>query len=621
MTIKKESGKERPMKPMLPTLTFVRPKGKDWRYEVKFDGFRAFLEWGKEIKLTSRNEKALLELFPEIREFLRENEKRFEPFLPLVFDSELVDLESPYSADFGAIQIRGRMRSKERIKEKAKNHPCRLMIFDVLKLNDKDLTKKTYQERRKMLKKLFTDIKLPSFPDPSSPMLLQLVPSEVDFEKLWDNIQLNDGEGIVAKHLTSLWEEGKRTEKWVKFKNWKYVPCFITAYEKTNGYFYVSVYKEQELYPIGSVLFGFQPDEKAALFQTIKENHSHEDKQYIFVDPAICLEVKYLEIYDYQMREPHFHQFRFDLKPEECTFEKFAHQQKNLPSGVEVTHPNKPIWEDPAIQKMDFIDYLRNVSPYMLPFLKDRLLTVIRYPHGMFGEAFYQKNVPEYAPEFVQTAMSEGINYIVCNDLKTLLWLGNQISIEYHIPFQTINSTGPDEIVFDLDPPSKEHFHLAIEAALSIKEVLDKLDLISFVKTSGDKGLQIYIPLPKNKYTYADTRLFTSFIADFLVSKNPDAFTTERLKKYRGNRLYVDYVQHAEGKTIICPFSPRGTKHATVAAPLYWDEVNEDLSIELFMMNNMSTRLKEKGSPFADYFKAKEIQAFDPVLEVLRKRR
>ncbi|WP_121612168.1 DNA ligase D [Mesobacillus foraminis] len=609
------------MKPMLPTLTFEAPKGDDWRYEVKFDGFRAFLKWDDEISLTSRNGKPLLDIFPEIRAFLEDKKEKFAPLLPLVLDGELVDLVNAYKADFGALQIRGRMRSTERIKEKAKNKPCRLMVFDVLTLRGKDMTSMPYEERHRELVNIFEEAGLPLAPNASDCQLVQLITSEENFQQLWDHVVLNDGEGIVAKHTKSRWEEGKRTDKWFKFKNWKYVNCFITAYEKSNGYFYVSVYKGRELHPLGAVLFGFKPDEKAALAQTIKGNHSGEDDRFIYVNPGICLEVKYLELYEEQMREPHFHQFRFDLKPEECTYEKFAQQQKNIPSGIEITHPDKPIWEETPVQKADFIRYLQEISQHMLPFLRDRLLTVIRYPHGLLGkEAFYQKNCPDYAPDFIRTSLSEGIDYIVCDDLKTLLWLGNQIAIEYHIPFQTISSKGPDEIVFDLDPPSRDHFQLAVQAARMIKEVLDQLELISFIKTSGNKGLQVYIPLPKDRYSYDDTRLFTTFIAQYLVSREPELFTVERMKKNRGGRLYVDYVQHAEGKTIICPFSPRGTKTATVAAPLFWDEVDENLSIESFKVTNMVERINRKGSPFADYFSIKEVQAFDPVLKVLRKK-
>jgi bifunctional non-homologous end joining protein LigD len=606
------------LKPMLPTLAFDTPRGDEWRYEIKFDGFRAILTWDDEIELTSRNGKPLLPIFPEINEFLLSLKEDFKPYLPLAVDTELVFLENPYKAHFGAIQVRGRMRSEERIKIAAKKNPCRLMVFDLLMLKGKDVTTQTYKDRRNKLQSLFKGLNLPLTPDNENPKLVQLIPSESDLDSLWERIVLFDGEGIVAKQNNSKWEEGKRTDTWIKAKNWKYVSCFVTAYEKSNGYFYISVFKESKIYQIGLVIFGFKPEEKNALHQIIKQNKTDEDNQFIYVEPGICLDVKYLEIYEGQLREPHFHQFRFDLTPDACTYDKFVFQQKNLPPDIEITHPDKPLWEEPSIRKVDYIHYLREISPYMLPFLKDRLLTVIRYPHGMFGEAFYQKNVPDYAPGFVETAKSEGIEYIVCDNMKTLLWLGNQIAIEFHIPFQTIGSKGPDEIVFDLDPPSREYFHLAIKAAVYIKEVLDELKLISFIKTSGNKGLQVYIPLPAHTYTYHDTRLFTSFIANYLVSKDPDSFTIERMKKNRGNRLYVDYVQHAEGKTIISPYSARGRAHAGVATPLFWEEVNDELKIENFQLGKIIPRVQKLGCPFRDYFVVKEEQNFEPVLQILK---
>jgi bifunctional non-homologous end joining protein LigD len=482
----------------------------------------------------------------------------------------------------------------------------------------KKMTDKEYFTRKAELEALFKDCNMPLKPDEKDPRLIQLIPPYRSFNELWEKIVLHDGEGIVAKQLKNKWEEGKRSSLWLKFKNWKYVNCFITAYEKSNGYFYAGVFQGDAVIAIGQFLFGLKPDEKQALFQIIKDNKTDENSQFIYVEPAICVEVKYLEIYEDQMREPHFHQFRFDLKPDACTYEKFIQQQKNLPPEIEITHPDKPLWETPAIQKIDYIHFLREIAPYMLPFLKKRLLTVIRYPHGIFAEPFYQKNCPDYAPDFVETEMSEGINYIVCNNLQTLLWLGNQLAFEYHIPFKTIYSNGPSEIVFDLDPPSRDAFHLAIKAAILIKEVLDQLKLISFVKTSGNKGLQIYIPLQENTYSFDDTRLFTEFIAQYLISKDPDSFTIERLKKNRGGRLYVDYIQHAEGKTIIAPYSARGNKAATVAAPLFWEEVNEKLTMERFQITNLIKRVNSDGDPFSSYFQTKENQPFSPVLDFLK---
>ncbi len=610
------------MKPMLPSLTFNIPEGVDWYYEVKYDGFRAILEWDKDtLAIISRNGKPLLALFPEIEIFLLKNKDKFAPFLPLRLDGELVSLENPYKANFSSIQIRGRMRSQRKILEAAETHPCFLLVFDLLQLKGIDLKGEHYIKRKGELTNLFTDVDLPLEPSENNPKLVQMISSNRSFQEVWDNVILYDGEGIVAKQELSLWEDGKRSISWLKYKNWKYVSCFITAYEKSNGYFFIGVFKGEEIYPIGLFLFGLTPEEKNALVTIIKENQIREDAQFVYVQPAICVEIKYLEVYEKQLREPHFHQFRFDLKAEECIYENFIHNQKNIPLGIDITHPEKPIWENPPVTKIDYIHYLQEVSEFMLPFLKDRALTVIRYPHGMFGEPFYQKNRPEYAPEYVNFYHRENIDYIVCNNLKTLLWLGNQLAIEFHIPFQTIHNSYPSEIVFDLDPPSKSDFHLAIKASLLIKEVLDHLNLIGFVKTSGNKGLQIYLPLQENQVSYDDTRLFTSFIADYLISKDPDSFTIERLKKNRGNRLYVDYVQHGEGKTIIAPYSLRGSGPATVATPLYWHEVTDKLTAEAFSITNTIERIRKVGDPFQTYFEAKNIQNIKPILEFLAKKR
>ncbi|WML40198.1 DNA ligase D [Neobacillus sp. OS1-2] len=607
------------MKPMLPSLTFDLPIRPDWLYEVKYDGFRALLEWNsKGITLTSRNGKELFPQFPEIKEFLFRYEEKFKPFLPLQLDGELVSLENTHKANFSATQVRGRLKSEKKIYQQATRSPCRLMVFDLLMLKGKPLHSIAFHKRKAQLGKLFQTIGFHLDPDPYNDQLLQYVTAHEDFHSLWEKVVLYDGEGIIAKSKNSLWEEGKRSLLWLKYKNWKYVSSFIISFEKTNGYFHVGVYKDKGILPIGQVLFGFKPEEKDALKKTIKQNRVREDDQFIYVEPAICLEVKYLELFDNQLREPHFDRFRFDMEPAECTYDRFMFAQKNLPSDLEITHPDKPLWEKLPIQKADYILYLREISPYMLPFLTNRLLTVIRYPHGMFGEAFYQKNCPDYAPGFVQTHPSEGIDYILCNNLKTLVWLGNQLAIEFHVPFQTINSKGPSEIVFDLDPPSKDAFQLAVKAALLIKEVLDQLNLIGFIKTSGNKGLQIYLPLPENVFSYDDTRLFTSFIAEYLLSKDPDSFTIERMKKNRGNRLYVDYVQHSEGKTIVAPYSMRGNEHGGVATPLYWEEVNEKLESVSFTMENALKRIRSQGDPFRNYFQTKQIQAFAPVLEILK---
>lgn len=286
---------------------------------------------------------------------------------------------------------------------------------------------------------------------------------------------------------------------------------------------------------------------------------------------------------------------------------------------VKLTHLDKMIWPQPGITKSHYLHYLTQVSGRLLPFLKDRHLTVIRFPDGIEGSSFFQKNCPDYAPHFVPTDTVDDTRYIVCSNLATLIWLGNQLALEFHIPFQQVGQTHPSEIVFDLDPPDRSHFQLAVTAANAMKELFDRLSLHSFVKTSGNTGLQIYLPLPKNRFTYQETRLFTSFIARYLLEKSPQLFTIERLKKNRKDRLYIDYVQHAPGKTIVAPYSPRATPLGTVATPLEWSEVNESLRPEQFTMQSILHRLKQKKCPFLAYEQVREQQPLDEILLWLRK--
>ncbi|MBM7615726.1 non-homologous end-joining DNA ligase [Alkaliphilus hydrothermalis] len=285
---------------------------------------------------------------------------------------------------------------------------------------------------------------------------------------------------------------------------------------------------------------------------------------------------------------------------------------------VDITHPTKVLWPKKNITKLQYLQYLIEISPYLLPFLSDRHLTVIRYPNGVHQEPFYQKSCPSYAPGFVETDLHEDIDYILCNNLPTLVWLGNQGAIDLHVPFNTNLSQYPSEIVMDLDPPSRKEFNLAVEGVLMMKEIFDKLDLISFVKTSGNKGIQVYIPLPEDTYTYDDTRIFTEFIANYLTSKEPKWFTTERMKKKRDNRLYVDYLQHAAGKTIICPYSLRGNDEALVATPLFWEELNSTLKPTQFPMESILERVGSKGNPFEDFEAIKGDQDFSRVMEIVK---
>ncbi|WP_400241771.1 DNA ligase D [Niallia sp. JL1B1071] len=388
---------------------------------------------------------------------------------------------------------------------------------------------------------------------------------------------------------------------------------FISNYHKKAETFSVSVCLNKEIITVGNFKKGLKEEEKTALLGIIKEHCQKEDEDFYYMDPGICVELHFSSFKHHEIINPVFSKFLFKQNWRECTLEHLL-----LTAGTTITHPDKPLFPDTSITKLDYLLYLKEVSSYFLPFLQNRLLTTIRFPHGLFGESFYQKQCPDYAPSFIETYVNEDIQYIVCNNQETLMWLGNQLAFEFHIPFETIYSNGmPSEIVFDLDPPSSEHFHMAIEAAKVLQKILDRLHLQSFLKISGNKGIQVYLPLPEKTFSYDEVRLFTEFIAHYMIEANPELFTIERLKKNRKNRLYIDYIQHSEGKTIIAPYSIRGNKGGYVACPIEWKELTNNLHPSQFPMKTVLQRLEKGINPFSTYFEAKEKQPFRQVLEIL----
>ena len=610
------------MKPMLATDYNDFPRGDDWHYEVKYDGFRAILTINEDASsITSRNGKELLPLFPEIQQWLDTID--FKPYLPLQLDGELVQLTNEGKADFLELQWRGRLRNTSTIETAANKAPCRLLAFDLLTYKGKNVTNEPYEKRKKYLKDLMEYLDLPLKPTPTSEHLIQYIPSSLEGAEQFQLVKLFDGEGIIAKKANGLWEEGKRTKAWLKIKNWRTVHCFITALHKENGYVSLGVFHEDQVIPIGQVKNGLTAHDQSILRELMTQNAYKEDVQYYYLHPSICIAVHFLHSYDeHELREPLFSEWLLHVTPRECTWEKFIISQYIFPDRVNITSPEKPLWmiKEVPILKIEYVQYLRELSALSLPFLVQKALTTIRYPHGTLdSERFFQKNNPEYAPDFVQTFDDSEHEHILCNNIETLLWLGNQLALEFHIPFHQVGMKQPDEIVLDLDPAGSEYFFLAIKAAIEIKKVLDSLHIICFIKTSGNKGMQIHIPLPQQTFSYQETRIFTDFLGQFLTSRYPDDFTTERMKKNRGNRLYLDFVQHAEGKTIIAPYSTRGNAFAGVATPLYWDEIHEDLRVENYTLWTVPRRVKRVGCPFKSYRSVNNGPAFQEILAFLGK--
>ncbi|MFD1772665.1 non-homologous end-joining DNA ligase [Paenibacillus rhizophilus] len=264
---------------------------------------------------------------------------------------------------------------------------------------------------------------------------------------------------------------------------------------------------------------------------------------------------------------------------------------------VPITNPDKPLWPERGITKRIYLEKLAALSPYLLRYLKNRLLTVIRYPHGVPGKSFYQKNAPDPLPPFVRTVRHEEINYISLDGLPGLLWLGNLAALEFHPSLHYAGSSLPCEWMIDLDP-SREVEPRIMEAAAIVGKVLNSLGLASVPKTSGATGVQIIVPI-KQGVTFDELRKVGHFVGRYVTEKHPKLFTLERLKKQRGDKIYFDYLQHYGGKTLAAPYTPRARPLATVSTPLTWDEVERNVSPEDYHLLNIEERLRAKGDLIA----------------------
>lgn len=270
---------------------------------------------------------------------------------------------------------------------------------------------------------------------------------------------------------------------------------------------------------------------------------------------------------------------------------------------IKLTHLNKLYWPEDKVTKRDMFNYYHQVAPFMVPYLKDRPMSLNRFPGGIHGESFYQKNVKDKAPTWAETMPhinGEGIDkdYLLGNNEATLLWMASLGCIEMNPWFSRVQSPdNPDYCIIDLDP-DKQHFDQVIQAALEVKKVLDTIGVPSYPKTSGSTGMHIYIPLGA-QYTYDQSQLFANIVVKQVQKQIPDFTTLERMISNRKGKMYLDFLQNRPGATIAGVYSLRPKPGATVSMPVTWDEVRPGLTMRDFTIHNAIDRLKETGDLFA----------------------
>ena len=337
-----------------------------------------------------------------------------------------------------------------------------------------------------------------------------------------------------------------------------------------------------------------------------------------WVRPERVVEVEYKTFTrEGRLRHPRFLRLREDKNPEDCSLDEEGPGEETLEPQVEPPAPgvtfsnlDKVYWPESGLTKGDLIEYYRTVAPYLLPYLKGRPLVLTRYPDGIEGKSFYQKNAPDFIPSWIRTeAIWSGhsereIKYIVCDDLDTLLYIANSGAIPLHLwssRAETIQH--PDWCILDLDPKGAP-FQDVVTLAKAIHKVCKEIALPAYVKTSGSTGLHVLLPLG-GQCTYEQSRLLGHLIAKVIESRHGDIATTARHIPSRKGRVYLDYLQNRRGQLLVAPYSVRPLPGAPVSAPLDWREVTGKLDPQKYTVNNMPTRLKRKKR--------------DPVLPVLKK--
>lgn len=264
--------------------------------------------------------------------------------------------------------------------------------------------------------------------------------------------------------------------------------------------------------------------------------------------------------------------------------------------AIEITHADKVLFPKGKITKEELARYYAKVARLMIPLIKDRPISMKRYPKGIKQGGFFQKNAPETLPSFVKTASVSrkekgAARMILCNNVATLIWLANQNCIAPHIWLSRIDKPDiPDRMIFDLDPPARKGISAVIEGALILRQFLEKeLKLKTFVNTTGSRGVHVVVPI-KRGYGFKEVRAFAKAAAEELTSRHPKLFTHEVRKNKRGGKIYLDIMRNGYGQTVVAPFAVRPKEGAPIALPLSWSQLKNLSSADAFTLRTFSIR-------------------------------
>jgi bifunctional non-homologous end joining protein LigD len=556
-----------------------------------------------------------------------------------LLDGEIVAEDERGRPSFQRLQARMGLSKPRDIAAARVQVPVRAMFFDCLGLLGHDLRGLPLVERKELLARVAPPLGSVQRSD-------HLIGHGEAFFAAAAEMGL---EGIVGKRLSGKYA-GRRSPDWVKVKCDRRQEFVIGGYTDPQGSrtgfgaLHVGLYEAGRLTYVTKVGTGFDgagiKSMMTALTPLARATSPFAEgtptgKGHHWVEPRLVCEVRFTEwTREGGLRHPTFLGVRTDKRPEDCRKEEpvqlvAAPAPAATPPAVAarggkgrgratstatpaaapapprptvaVTNPKKVFWPD-GKTKGDLVAYYETVAPLLLPYLRDRPVVLTRFPDGIGGKSFFQKDAPVYVPDWVRTeSVSSGdaerdINYFVIDDVESLRYVANLGTIPLHVWSACVSALeNPDWMVIDLDPKEAPFAHV-VQVARALKTILDQLELPSYVKTSGATGLHVLIPMGR-RYTHEETRTFARLLAMLTVEAVPEISTVTRAIRGRGGKVYVDFGQNGRGNTIVAPYSVRPLPGAPASCPLRWDEVNARLDPAAFTIVTIPKRFEAMKDP------------------------
>jgi len=605
--------------PMLAQIgTGLPPTDANWVYEVKWDGVRAlcYIQSGQ-LRMVSRNGNIIDRQYPELSILPHHIKAK-----TAIIDGEIAALNERGVPSFELLQRRINVADASSVATLARHHPVVFYAFDLLYCEGRDLRGLPLIERKRMLK----DVLQPND-------VVRYSEHFMEGKALFEAAKQQGVEGIVGKKASSFYES-RRSGDWVKYKvhaTDSFLLCGFTEGERDHfGALVLGIHDGGKLKWAGNVGTGFDRKTMKAIYEKLaplaidrcplEPDKNLPKKDVTWVRPELVCEVKFANwTEDGRLRAPVWMGFRPDIDPSEVARQNGDALAANRPSlldsslaeasltidghRLKFTNLNKVFYPKDGYRKRDLLNYYDAVAPLIIPHLKDRPLSLKRYPNGIDEPFFFQKEVAASFPKWLRTDMADGIRSVIGDNRATLLFLANLGCIDHNPWMSRMDSLEhPDYLLIDLDP-QECGYQKIVEAALVVRKKLDRAELESFPKTTGGDGMHIFVPL-EPRYSYEQVRSLAELLATMVAHERADLFTTPRaVSKREKGKVYFDWMQIGKGKTISAPYSVRAYAGAPVATPLAWREVTPKLTPEQFHMGNALARFDRVGDLFEGVLK------------------